>query len=46
MSNRTCWKLMEIKGEGIHKEVKYPICHQLLHIFVRLPLLGCFEHIN
>ena len=35
------------KGGGdIHKEIKDSIPHQLLYVFVGLPLLGCSIHSN
>ena len=36
------------RGEGgdIHKEINNSISHKLLHVPVRLPLFGCFVHLN
>jgi len=34
------------KRGDLHKEINNSISHKLLHVLVRLPLLGCFVHLN
>ena len=32
--------------EDLHKEIKNPILHKLMHVQVRLELFGCLVHLN
>ena len=35
-----------VKGQDVHDEIKNSFSHKLLHVLVRLPLLGRFVHPN
>ena len=39
-------EMKEREGGDIHKEIKNSIFHELLHVAVGLPLLGCFVQCN